>query len=129
METKEALETIARERYVSLATFRRSGAEVRTPVWIAASDERLFIYTNVTSGKVKRIRNDGRVRLAPADFRGRVHGDWIEGRARLVEDEAERERGLRAVLRKYGWQMRLAIFASRLSGRYRERAVLEIELV
>jgi PPOX class probable F420-dependent enzyme len=124
----DSLERMGAERYVSLATFRKNGDEVRTPVWIAADGGALFVYTNVTSGKVKRIRNNGEVRLAPCDMRGKVHGEWIEGRARLAEAETTRERGLRAVLRKYGWQMRIAILVSRLSGRYSERAVLEIEL-
>jgi PPOX class probable F420-dependent enzyme len=119
---------LGRERYVNLATFRRNGREVRTPVWIAPEADKLYVYTNVTSGKVKRIRNDGRVRLAPCDLRGRLRGDWVEGRARMVEDPAGVERGLAAIERKYGWQMRLALFTSRLSGRYAQRGVIEVAL-
>ena len=48
------------QRYVNLASFRKSGREVLTPVWIVSEGERLYVYTNVTSGKVKRIRNGGR---------------------------------------------------------------------
>ena len=81
---------------------------------------------NVTSGKVKRIRNDGRVRLAPCDARGRLRGDWLEGHARMLDGPEGVERGLAAIERKYGWQMRLALFASRLSGRYAQRGVIEI---
>ena len=128
MGSDDRLERIGRERYVSLATFRKNGDEVRTPVWIARENGALFVYTNLTSGKVKRIQRDDRVRLAPCDMRGNVNGEWIPGKARLVNDDAARERGLRAVLRKYGLQMRLALLASRLSGRYKERAVLSIEL-
>lgn len=128
MGSDDQFDRFGAERYVSLATFRKNGDEVRTPVWIAGEDGILFVYTNVTSGKVKRIRNDGRVRLAPCDMRGNVRGAWVRGEARLVRDDATRERGLQAVLKKYGWQMRFALFASRLSGRYRERAVLAIEL-
>ena len=119
-------EKLGDERYVNLATFRKSGREVRTPVWIVAEGERLFVYTNVTSGKVKRIRNGGRVRLAPCDARGRLRGDWVEGHARMLDRPEGVERGLAAIERKYGWQMRLALFASRLSGRYAQRGVIEI---
>ena len=122
-------EELGRERYVSLATFRRSGQEVRTPVWIASEAGRLYVYTNRTSGKVKRIRRESRVRLAGCDVRGRVHGAWAEGRARMLDAPEERARGLAAIVRKYGWQMRLALLASRLSGRYRDRAAIEIQLV
>jgi PPOX class probable F420-dependent enzyme len=119
---------LARERYVNLATFRRDGREVRTPVWIAADGDRLVVYTNGTSGKVKRIRNDGRVRLAPCDARGRVSGDWREARALMRDDARGQERGLAAVQRKYGWQMGLVLLGSKLSGSHRHRAVIEIEL-
>ncbi len=121
-------EELGAERYVNLATFRKSGREVRTPVWIVSEGERLCVYTNVTSGKVKRIRNDGRVRLAPCDARGRLRGDWVEGQARMLDDPEGVERGLAAIERKYGWQMRLALFASRLSGRYSQRGVIEISV-
>ena len=49
-------------------------------------------------------------------------------KARMLEDPQAIERGLETVIRKYGWQMRLALFASRLSGRYSQRAVIEIEV-
>ncbi len=117
-----------RERYVSLATFRRDGREVRTPVWIAADGDRLFVYTNRKSGKVKRIRANGRARLAPCDARGGVRGDFVEARARVVDEPAEQRRGFAALDRKYGWQLRLALLASRLSGRYADRTILELGL-
>lgn len=117
-----------RERYVALATFRKDGREVKTPVWIAAGDGRVFVYTNVTSGKAKRIRNNGHARVAPSDARGRVKGDWVDAKARLIEDPEGQERGIRTLVEKYGWQMRLALFLSRLSGRYRQRAIIELEL-
>ncbi len=115
-------------RYVNLATFRKSGREVCTPVWIASEGEKLCVYTNVTSGKVKRIRNDGRVRLAPCDARGHLRGDWLEASGRMLDDPEGVERGLAAIERKYGWQMRLALFASRLTGRYSQRGVIEISV-
>jgi PPOX class probable F420-dependent enzyme len=118
--------SLADERYVNLATYRRSGREVRTPVWVAADGDHLVVYTNATSGKVKRIRNEGRVRLAACDVRGRLRGDWVEALARVRNDPAGRDRGIEAVLAKYGWQMHLALLASRLSGRYAQRAVIEI---
>lgn len=41
------MKTIAeldRHRYMSLATFRRSGAELATPVWFAAADGRPYVF-------------------------------------------------------------------------------------
>ena len=51
-----------RHRYVSLATFRTTGAEVRTPVWFAAVGGKLYVFTAGESGKVKRLRRSSRAR-------------------------------------------------------------------
>jgi uncharacterized protein len=120
---------IASERYVSLATFRRDGREVRTPVWIAPDGDRLYVFSAGDAGKVKRVRASRRVRLAGCDARGRVHGEWVAGEGRVVGDEpAALERGYGALRRKYGWQMWLGDLFSKLSGRYHRRALLELHL-
>ena len=116
------------EPYVSLASFRRDGREVRTPVWVARDGEDLVVYTNGRSGKLKRIRREGRIRLAACDARGGLRGEWTEGRARLRDDAAARDRGLDAIRRKYGWQAELVLLGARLFGRYPQRAVIEIRL-
>ena len=114
------------ERYVNLATFRKNGREVRTPVWVAREAARLYVWTNGTSGKVKRIRANGRARLAPCDARGKLRGDWVDARARMLDDPQAMQRGLETVIGKYGWQMRLALFSSRLTGRHADRACIEL---
>ena len=116
--------------YVSLATFRRDGREVRTPVWIAADGGRLYVYTNGKSGKVKRVRANGRARLAACDARGKLRQPeaWLDAKARVAGDEAARERGFAALRRKYGWQMHLLLLGARLGGRYKDRAILELEV-
>lgn len=116
------------EAYVNLATFRRNGREVRTPVWIAQDGDRLVVWTNVNSGKVKRLRNDTRARLAACNARGKVRGDFVDVTARVLEDPTQRDRALEALFRKYGWQMQLARMGGRLTGRWAERAALEIRL-
>ncbi len=120
--------SLADETYVNLATFRRDGREVRTPVWIAPDGEDLVVYTNGASGKVKRLRNASRVRLAACDARGNLRGDWVEGRARVRSEPAAVERGLAAVRNKYGWQAQLVMLGARIFGRWPQRAVIEIQL-
>ncbi len=117
-----------RETYVSLGTFRRNGREVCTPVWFAEHGGRLYVFSEGDAGKVKRIRATQRVRLAACSFRGRVHGDWVDGAARIVREPELVARAYAALLDKYGWQMRIANFLSRLSGRFEKRAIIEIEL-
>ena len=119
----------AQERYVSLATFRRDGREVRTPVWIAGADGRCYVFSEGDAGKVKRIRASGRVRVAPCNVRGVVRGDaWLEGRGRIVSEPGVVERAYGAFRRKYGWQMWLTDLLSKATGRYAARAMLELEL-
>jgi uncharacterized protein len=115
-------------RYACLATVRRSGVEVQTPVWFAAAGEKLYVVTGGEAGKVKRLRHSPRVRVAPCDARGRVQGAWRDGIGRIVTDGRVIERAHAALRAKYGWQMWLLDLSSRLTGRIRRRAWIEIEL-
>lgn len=119
---------LAVEPCVSLATRRKTGVEVKTPVWVALHDGAGYVFSAADAGKVKRIRNFPGVRLAACDMRGKVHGPWVAGTARIVTDEHE----IRAMYvefdRKYGFRMRLTNFFSRLTGRYQRRAIIAITL-
>jgi PPOX class probable F420-dependent enzyme len=115
-------------RYVSLGTYRRSGVPVDTPIWFAALDGHLVMFTNGRSGKVKRLRNGSRARVAVCDLRGKLQGPWHEARAWLVDDAARHSQALRALAQRYGWQFRLLKLGASLSGRKREWAVIEVEL-
>ena len=114
--------------YLSLATFRRSGAEVRTPVWFAREASVLYIFSAPDAGKVKRLRAGSRVRIAPCDVRGGVKGEWLDVVGWLFNDANEITRAHAALVRKYGWQMLLLDVGARLSGRYARRQYLRIEL-
>lgn len=113
---------------MSLATFRRSGAEVRTPVWFAAADGRLYVFTAEASGKVKRLAHSSRARVAPSNGRGRITGEWRQATARILTEPRSIEQARAALRAKYGWQMRLTDLFSRLAGRINHRAWLEIHL-
>ena len=116
------------ESYLSLATYRRDGRAVETPVWFAADGARLWVFTAGDSGKVKRLRNSARARVAACDARGAVHGPWHDAQAHVVSDPKRIAAANALLLAKYGWQMRLLDLFSRLSGRYAKRAYLEIRL-
>ena len=115
MTAADQLSSFAGHKYINLETFRKSGEGVRTPVWFAADPENagtLYIYTIGNTGKVKRIRNNSRVRIAPCDMRGRLLGEWVEARAEILEGE-EAARGMRLLNRKYvPWKQLLDFFAS-----------------
>jgi len=123
-----AASDLDRHRYVSLATFRRDGAEVATPVWFAALGARLYVVTSGDSGKVKRLSRTPRARVAPSNARGRVQGSWQPATARLVTEPQMIDRARAALRAKYGLQMWVAELLSRATGRIRRRAWIEVEL-
>jgi uncharacterized protein len=118
----------ATEKYVSLATYRRNGVEVKTPVWIGELAGRYYMFSAGDAGKVKRIRATPRVRLAACDIRGNVRSNWIEGRARIVSEPALIGSVQKALRRKYGLIMWLSDVMATLTGRMRRRAYIEVEL-
>lgn len=117
---------LAQEAYINLATFRRNGKAVETPVWCAAIGDKLYVFTDGTSAKVKRLRATPRIRIAACNAWGRVNGAWVEGSGRIVNNPKLVERAYRALRDKYGWQMWLVDLTSRLAGRIGRRAILEL---
>ena len=106
--------TLEGESYLAITTFRRDGTQASTPVWFVSDDHRrrLFVATGADTWKVKRIRRNPHVRVAPCTSRGKVTGEPIDGIARIV-DEGPLVRRLQA--EKYGWQKWLIENAYRLS--------------
>jgi len=76
------------------------------------------------SGKAKRLRRSPDVRIAPCEARGRVTGDWVAARARIVAG-AEHDLGMRLLDRKY-WPWKALLNASVLFFRRHERIVIAI---
>ncbi len=101
------------EKYIGLETYRRTGKAVRTPVWFATGpdDDALYVYTAADSGKVKRIRGNRAVRIAPCDALGGVTGAWLDACAE-IGDEAAFDRGMLLLNRKYWpWKKLLDLLA------------------
>jgi hypothetical protein len=86
--TNAEIERLGAGHYVSLTTFRKDGTAVATPVWASTDGNALFVWTEANAGKIKRLRNSGRVLLAPCDARGRLQGAEVEGTARVLDDPA-----------------------------------------
>jgi PPOX class probable F420-dependent enzyme len=84
-----------------LVTYRRDGTPVPTPVWAAEADGLLYVRSERTAGKIKRLRRDARVLVAPCTVRGEPLGSPFEATARMLpsQDEAVAER---ALVRRYG---------------------------
>lgn len=99
-------EALAAANYVSLETYRRSGAPVRTPVWITTDGDKLYCWTLTDTGKIKRIRANPNVRLAKCDASGKLEGEWVAAKASILESPAALNAQLRRLRAKYGWKYR-----------------------
>ena len=115
----------AGEKYLNLETYRKSGVAVATPVWFAEDAGVFYIYSLADAGKVKRIRNNPRVRVMPCDMRGKPKGEWIEARA-LILDAAGAERAHRFLDKKYGLIKKIGGLYSKLMKRERTAIALEL---
>lgn len=111
------VERLAHGKYLSLTTFKKDGTSVATPVWVARDGNELVVITDATSGKAKRIRNNGRVVLAPCDMRGKVTGPSVDGTAHLTDSTKSQEIAAQ-IKRRYG----LAYTAIGLLEKLRRRA-------
>lgn len=87
-------------KYMSLVTFRKNGQPVPTPVWFAQVGDKLYVVTRGDSGKVKRIRSNAQVEVAPCTMSGQVLGESQEGMARILPD-SEASQAHRALANKY----------------------------
>ncbi len=103
---------LTRHQYINLETFRKSGEGVRTPVWFVQEGDTLYIRTIADSGKVKRIRNNGRVNIAPCKVDGELLGEWTPALAREVSDEIASCNIDRLFDKKYGLMKKLFAAAS-----------------
>jgi PPOX class probable F420-dependent enzyme len=98
------------QRYISLATFRKSGVAVYTPIWFAESDNKLYFMTSskMTSsklGKCKRIRNNPQVKIAPCTIRGKITGPEFPATARFLPNEEATH--IRQLINEKYWLARL----------------------
>ena len=97
-----SFEALAAATYVSIESYRKNGDAVRTPVWIVADGGKLFCWTLAKSGKVKRIRGNVLVRLAPCDAAGKIKGDRVAANGRVLESPDDIMAQARRMSRKYG---------------------------
>jgi uncharacterized protein len=120
-----ALQQFANQKYLNLESYRKDGRGVATPVWFAEEQGILYIYSLADAGKVKRIRNNPRVRISPCDFRGKLTGQWVSAMAHIL-DASGAEHGHGILNKKYGLAKKLGDFFSKL--RKRQRVVIALRV-
>ena len=118
-------------KYLNLETFKKSGEGIRTPVWFAADPSSdlagdgalLYIYTIGNTGKVKRIRNNGHVKVAPCTVKGVLLGEFVDAKAEIVTGGVASQ-GMKLLNKKYFPLKQILGFFALFSRR--ERVVMSI---
>jgi len=111
--------------FVSLTTYRKSGDGVSSPLLFVDVGDKLILYTNHDSGKVKRIRNNGDVQVAPCKANGELTGSALSARARIVTDPVEDKQALAAVIAKHTFIIRMFELINGLRGKKMVRIAVE----
>lgn len=91
----DQLARFSRAHQVLLTTNRRDGTTVGTPVHIAVAGNVAFVRTFDPSGKLKRMRRDHHVTIAPCTLRGRVTGEPLAATARILTGAESADAALR----------------------------------
>jgi PPOX class probable F420-dependent enzyme len=115
IDTVDALIALKGFQCLNLTTFRKSGIPVVTTVWFAFDAGKLYLWTAQNSGKVKRIRNNPLVSIAPSSHMGKARGPAIAAVARILSP-GEQETPERLMNSKYGWMKKLFELVWRLRG-------------
>ena len=116
------------EKVISLETYRKNGEPVRTPVWFLIEDGILYVHTDDSTGKVKRIRRNPKVRVAPSHFRGKPKSEYVEARAELETGSEPVEKYRSKIYKKYGVQGTFTRFLQRFSRSRASDVIIAIHL-
>jgi len=116
------------ENVISLETYRRNGQPVRTPVWFLLENGVIYVHTDDRTGKVKRIRRNPRVRVAPSHFRGKPKADYADAIAELETNPVTVQDYRSRIYKKYGIMGTLTTFMQRLSRNKAEDVVIRVRL-
>jgi PPOX class probable F420-dependent enzyme len=124
---KKMIEQFKDHKFINLETFKKDGSSVKTPLWFVQHEGVLYMRTPMTTWKVKRIRNNPQVRVAPSDAAGNDKGEWLPGRAEVHPAE-EMAWVNDLVIRKYGLLKRVMDWRNRLLGRAGNFAVIAVRV-
>ncbi|MBU4465577.1 MAG: PPOX class F420-dependent oxidoreductase [Actinobacteria bacterium] len=107
--TSSALLALADTAFIQLTTFRRSGEPVATPVWVVRDGDRLAVFTQAATGKIKRLRHTAQLTIVACSRRGVAHEGAVplEARGTVSTDPADVARVMTLLSSKYGLQFRI----------------------
>lgn len=113
-------------RQCLLVTYRRSGEPMPSPINFGLSGGKLYVRTDGSTGKVKRMRNNPRVLLVPCGLRGKPRGGAVAATARFLP-AAEEDRADDVIAANWSFGMRLLERGLDVGARVFEQDVVYVE--
>ncbi len=110
------LKQFEKQQYLNIESFRKNGQGVKTPVWFVQDEETLHVWTQADSGKARRIRRDGTVRVAPSTGSGEPIGEWVSAQAQTDESPEAIKNVTKMMRKKYGIMFSVFGFIGRMRG-------------
>ena len=110
------LKKFSDHKYINVQTFRKNGEPVNTPIWFVISNDKIYVITRELTGKVKRIKNNNQVKIAPCSLSGKLKGDWVLGTVSFIS-ESETSDVIKLVNKKYGFWSKIASIFTAKKGR------------
>ena len=116
-------------QYLSLASKKRNGDWVETPVWFAQDTLRvMYCVSSKNAWKIKRINRFPEVRITPCTVRGAFTGSTQHAVAHVLTEPAQINHAYTVLLHKYRWQMRLLNIIATMVGTKKNRAFIKITI-
>ena len=109
------LDQLEPQKYISVETYKKNNDAVRTPVWFVIKDKLVYVVTRDQTGKVKRLKNNQKVKIASCKIKGEITGKWAKGTAKIL-DSGETAEIVKLRDKKYGFFSRVARFLTKGKG-------------
>src|SRR5581483_11601996 len=119
VERAPDLDALFPGRYLSVTSFRRDGTGVATPVWFVSDGKRLLAFTDLHSAKIRRIRRDPHVLVAPCRPDGKLRREPVSAHAEVLTSVADLESVRKLLLARYRVSYRVVMVFYRLGRRLR----------
>ena len=117
-----------KEEFLSLETYRKNGETIKSPMWFAQDNDALYLWTMADTSKVKRIRNNPHVNIAPCKRMGEVTGAWMTAHATIDDSPIMVAQVEAMLLKKIGLFFRIFRFIDAIRDRQKNSHRICIKL-
>lgn len=117
-------ELLKGQQFCLLTTFRKDGTPVPTPMWFAFDGVDVVMMTKGQTGKIKRIRGQGKVLLRACNGNGRPLGPQREARATVLTEPDDLARMDKILNERYGLKRKFLRWALKFAKDKTDAAIL-----